>query len=99
MEILSSSTFVGCAQDILSKHLLNSLIFVLNPAISDIKLGRNLARTFLDYYKLTGFISTKPSSGLMPKAGRGSARDRDRTGQRTDRASSEPVSFRQDGDR
>ncbi|GFO21059.1 cytosolic carboxypeptidase 6-like isoform x1 [Plakobranchus ocellatus] len=31
------------------------------------KLGRNLARTFLDYYKLTGFISAKPSSSLVPK--------------------------------
>ncbi|RUS80951.1 hypothetical protein EGW08_011271 [Elysia chlorotica] len=31
------------------------------------KLGRNLARTFLDYYKLTGFISAKPSSSVVPK--------------------------------
>ncbi|KAH9492250.1 Cytosolic carboxypeptidase 6, partial [Bulinus truncatus] len=31
------------------------------------KLGRNVARTFLDYYKLTGFISIKPSSGIIPK--------------------------------
>ncbi|KAK2150877.1 hypothetical protein LSH36_384g01074 [Paralvinella palmiformis] len=33
----------------------------------DTKLGRNVARTFLDYYKYTGYISTKPSSGLNPK--------------------------------
>ena len=26
-----------------------------------------MARTFLDYYKLTGFISAKPSSSLVPK--------------------------------
>ncbi len=40
------------------------------------KLGRNMARTFLDYYKLTGYISTKPSSGLAPKPGHHSARDK-----------------------
>jgi hypothetical protein len=39
------------------------------------KLGRNLARTFLDYYKLTGFISSKPSSGLNPKQKRSSAKE------------------------
>lgn len=33
------------------------------------KLGRNLARTFLDYYKLTGYISAKPSSSVLPKPG------------------------------
>ena len=27
------------------------------------KLGRNLARTFLDYYKLTNYITVKPTSG------------------------------------
>ena len=32
------------------------------------KLGRNVARTFLDYYKLVGYISAKPSSSLNPKA-------------------------------
>lgn len=40
------------------------------------KLGRNLARTFLDYYKLTGFISSKPSSSSLPKAGTLRPRDR-----------------------
>lgn len=29
------------------------------------KLGRNVVRTFVDYYKLTGYISTKPSSALL----------------------------------
>ncbi|XP_076462552.1 cytosolic carboxypeptidase 6-like [Babylonia areolata] len=33
------------------------------------KLGRNLARTFLDYYKLMGYISAKPSSSVLPKPG------------------------------
>lgn len=33
------------------------------------KLGRNLARTFLDYYKLNGYISSKPSSSILPKPG------------------------------
>lgn len=31
------------------------------------KLGRNVARTFLDYYKLVGYVSSKPSSGLSLK--------------------------------
>lgn len=41
------------------------------------KLGRNMARTFLDYYKLSGFISTKPSSGggVNAKSHRTSAKD------------------------
>ncbi|CAD5111938.1 DgyrCDS1200 [Dimorphilus gyrociliatus] len=30
------------------------------------KLGRNVVRTFIDYYKSTGYIPTKPSSGLTP---------------------------------
>lgn len=33
----------------------------------DMKLGRNVARTFLDYYKLVGYISAKPSSSITPK--------------------------------
>ncbi|KAK7101062.1 cytosolic carboxypeptidase 6-like [Littorina saxatilis] len=33
------------------------------------KLGRNLARTFLDYYKMTNYISAKPSSSILPKPG------------------------------
>ncbi|CAL1538014.1 unnamed protein product [Lymnaea stagnalis] len=32
------------------------------------KLGRNVARTFLDYYKLMGYISVKPSSSIIPKS-------------------------------
>ncbi|ELU12457.1 hypothetical protein CAPTEDRAFT_108910, partial [Capitella teleta] len=41
------------------------------------KLGRNMARTFLDYYKLSGFISTKPNSGggVNAKSHRTSAKD------------------------
>lgn len=31
------------------------------------KLGRNLARTFIDYYKLAQVISQKPSSSIVPK--------------------------------
>lgn len=31
------------------------------------KLGRNLARTFLDYYKLQNIIVFSPSSTLVPK--------------------------------
>ena len=65
-----------------STNFLNHLI--------DMKLGRNLARTFLDYYKLLGYISTKPSSGLNPKPGRHSAKHKDRTG----RAMSEPLAHR-----
>ncbi|CAC5420170.1 AGBL4 [Mytilus coruscus] len=42
------------------------------------KLGRNLARTFLDYYKMTGLISAKPSSSIVPKPGRYNIRDRER---------------------
>ncbi|KAF6030990.1 AGBL4 [Bugula neritina] len=34
------------------------------------KLGRNVARTFLDYYKLVGYISAKPSSSITPKSNR-----------------------------
>lgn len=35
---------------------------------ADMKLGRNVARTFLDYYKLIGYINAKPSSGISPKS-------------------------------
>lgn len=38
-----------------------------------------MARTFLDYYKLVGYISAVPSSSLNPKPGRQSARERDKT--------------------
>lgn len=31
------------------------------------KLGRNLARTFLDYYKLQNYIVFNPSTSIMPK--------------------------------
>lgn len=31
------------------------------------KLGRNLARTFLDYYKLQNYIVFNPSAAIMPK--------------------------------
>ncbi|XP_048255716.1 cytosolic carboxypeptidase 6-like isoform X1 [Haliotis rufescens] len=50
------------------------------------KLGRNLARTFLDYYKLIGYISAKPSSSIVPKPGMYRHRER----QNNDRAVSEP---------
>jgi len=40
------------------------------------KLGRNVARTFIDYYKLTGVISSKPSSSIVPKPGAYRIRDR-----------------------
>ena len=40
------------------------------------KLGRNLARTFIDYYKLAGVINTKPSSSIVPKPGAYRIRDR-----------------------
>ena len=59
--------------------------------ISDMKLGRNLARTFLDYYKMTGYISTKPSSSLTPKPSNGRHSAKNRNGERRDRAASEPV--------
>lgn len=35
--------------------------------LKDMKLGRNLARTFLDYYKLQNFIVFNPSTGIIPK--------------------------------
>lgn len=44
--------------------------------VPDMKLGRNLARTFLDYYKLSGIISTKPTSSIVPKPGPYRLRDR-----------------------
>jgi hypothetical protein len=31
------------------------------------KLGRNLARTFLDYYKLQNYIVFNPAAAIMPK--------------------------------
>ncbi|WAR24325.1 CBPC6-like protein [Mya arenaria] len=40
------------------------------------KLGRNLARTFIDYYKLAGVVSQKPSSSIVPKPGAYRIRDR-----------------------
>lgn len=33
----------------------------------DQQLGRNLARTFLDYYKSINYISSSPSSSIMPR--------------------------------
>lgn len=48
------------------------------------KLGRNLARTFLDYYKLINVISAKPSSSIVPKPGRFSLRDRQAERSNTD---------------
>ncbi|KAK7492935.1 hypothetical protein BaRGS_00015882 [Batillaria attramentaria] len=63
---------------------------------SDMKLGRNLARTFLDYYKMTGYISAKPSSTMLPKPGtmrpRTDRRDQgDREAFATERSASEPL--------
>lgn len=57
----------------------------------DMKLGRNLARTFLDYYKLTGYISTKPSSGLNPKGSQSSAKEGKGSNHPHQRAASEPL--------
>lgn len=56
----------------------------------DLKLGRNLVRTFLDYYKLSGYVSSKPSSGLNPKPGRYPNTRPDRKDS-VGRASSEPL--------
>lgn len=53
------------------------------------KLGRNLARTFLDYYKLNGQISIKPISSIIPKPG--AFRIRDRPNQ--ERVPSEPIQY------
>ena len=50
------------------------------------RLGRNLARTFLDYYKMTGYISAKPSSSMLPKPGANKPRP-DRRERPTDRES------------
>lgn len=50
------------------------------------KLGRNVARTFLDYYKLMGFITSKPTSALNPKPGRYNNTRKDMS-----RANSEPI--------
>ncbi len=33
----------------------------------DQQLGRNLARTFLDYYKSINYISWSPSCSIMPR--------------------------------
>lgn len=54
--------------------------------VSDMKLGRNLARTFIDYYKLAQVISQKPSSSIVPKPLAYRMRDRNIP----DRSNSEP---------
>ena len=57
------------------------------------KLGRNLVRTFLDYYKLNGYVSSKPRSGLNPKPS-GTKYGNSRGDRRQDgfnRSSSEPL--------
>ncbi|XP_064625575.1 cytosolic carboxypeptidase 6-like [Lineus longissimus] len=61
------------------------------------KLGRNVARTFLDYYKLTGFISSKPTSGMVPQPATrtSSMRDRDPRNNK-ERAVSEPPRYPMD---
>ncbi|KAG7230787.1 hypothetical protein INR49_019601 [Caranx melampygus] len=51
-------------------------IISFNPVSSDMKLGRNVARTFLDYYKLNNLIKdNRPthieSSEVMPQTGNG----------------------------
>jgi hypothetical protein len=33
----------------------------------DQQLGRNLARTFLDYYKSINYVSWSPSCSIMPR--------------------------------
>ncbi|CAG5127859.1 unnamed protein product, partial [Candidula unifasciata] len=43
------------------------------------KLGRNLARTFLDYYKLTGFITARPMPGIQLKQAGPLPRHRDKS--------------------
>lgn len=48
----------------------NCLLSFLSVPCSDMKLGRNVARTFLDFYKLVGYISAKPSSSITPKTSR-----------------------------
>ena len=70
----------------------SSFIFVLDLSLQDIKLGRNVARTFLDYYKFTGYISTKPSSGLNPKPDHhGTHHNHHHHHHRDGRAASEPM--------
>ena len=44
------------------------------------KLGRNVGHTFLDYYKLMGVISSKPSSGVAPKSVRQTNKERELAG-------------------
>ncbi|KAI8510035.1 Cytosolic carboxypeptidase 6 [Branchiostoma belcheri] len=54
------------------------------PTSTDMKLGRNVARTFLDFYKLEHLINPKPTPGPQyPRgqrnsSGRGKDRDRER---------------------
>ncbi|KAI8786838.1 cytosolic carboxypeptidase 6 [Biomphalaria glabrata] len=55
------------------------------------KLGRNVARTFLDYYKLVGYISIKPSSGLTPKPSSQLSRSQEKY-HSSEKSSSEPLS-------
>ncbi|XP_059174977.1 cytosolic carboxypeptidase 6-like [Physella acuta] len=55
------------------------------------KLGRNVARTFLDYYKLMGYISVKPSSSLVPKPAPSNAPRHSERGNGGERAPSEPM--------
>ena len=51
-------------------NIVNMYFFFDSIGKSDMKLGRNVARTFLDYYKLVGYISAKPSSSINPKSTR-----------------------------
>ena len=45
----------------------NHSVLLSLPACLDQELGRNLARTFLDYYKSINYISWSPSSSNMPR--------------------------------
>ncbi|XP_074641861.1 cytosolic carboxypeptidase 6-like isoform X2 [Tubulanus polymorphus] len=98
-------TLGGCLDDSSYSYTLEVSFFSYQTANSStalpyteeayMKLGRNVARTFLDYYKLIGYIGTKPSSGQLPKPGRGSAKEKDRK----ERAASEPIHYANNDDR
>ncbi|KAJ8306552.1 hypothetical protein KUTeg_017097 [Tegillarca granosa] len=69
-------TLGGCLEDNSHCYTLEVSFFSYQTNSSNMKLGRNLARTFLDYYKLSGIISTKPTSSIVPKPGPYRLRDR-----------------------
>ncbi|XP_049286539.1 cytosolic carboxypeptidase 6 isoform X1 [Anopheles funestus] len=67
--ILTQYTEDGCMCQNLSKIRL-CIVLTLDRLVSDMRIGRNLARTFLEYYRFTNILPIPPVDELRPRKGR-----------------------------